>query len=120
MVKHTAHHDGVMRWIVVPQTVAGVISAPRHLWAREQTVEKTSIEILKDTLEIICSTLGRREVLASAHLAYKIRLSADGVAGNIATVMDGWFAPNWLVVHLGQQDMGNSSQYRFRRAFQEI
>src|SRR5438874_11013141 len=39
VVENPAYHNRVVRGIVMSKAVAGVVSAPGHLWTREQSVE---------------------------------------------------------------------------------
>ncbi len=43
VIEDAAHHDGVVGGIVMPQAVARVLAAPRHLRAGQQSVEELRV-----------------------------------------------------------------------------
>ncbi len=87
MIEHPAHHNRVMRGIVVPQAIAGMIAAPRHLRTRQQAVEETYVQIVKDRFKIVESALRRLYALAPAHLPQQMCFLADVVARNISSIV---------------------------------
>jgi hypothetical protein len=120
MVEDTADYDGIMSRIVVAEAIAGPVATPGHLRASQQAMEKPRIELLKDRFQVVGPALGGIETLASAHLAHQVSLPADVVAGHVTPVSGRGFAIDRSAVHLGQKDVGDGAQHRFRRALQEI
>src|SRR5256885_13980056 len=43
MIENAADHDGVVRWVIVAETVAGVSAAPGELWTPHQPVEEAAV-----------------------------------------------------------------------------
>ena len=120
MVEDTAHHNGVMGGIIVAQMIAGTFAAPGHPGTCQQSVKETGVKVIKDSLQIVGMTLGGIKALSSAHLADKVGLLADVVAGNVAAITGGSFAIDRTPVHLGQENVGDGLQYGRGRAFEEI
>ena len=58
--------------------------------------------------------------LASAQLAYELRLLRHGVATGIFPVSSGMGSVNRFAMELGNEDVQNGIEHRFRRALQEI
>src|ERR1700730_11840694 len=85
MVEDTTHDDGIMGGIVVAEAVAGMVSAPGHQRTSEEPVKKAGIQGFKDHLQVVGSALSGVQTFTSAHLAHKVRFSADVVTGNVAT-----------------------------------
>src|SRR5207237_4873625 len=48
MIEHPAHHDGIMRRIVMVQAVAGMIAAPGHARPPEKAVKIPTVQIFKN------------------------------------------------------------------------
>src|SRR5438105_1244492 len=68
-VENPAYDDGVVRGIVVPQAVARMLAAPRHLRTRQQRVKQFCIQIVKDALEIVGIPLSRSDSFPPAYLS---------------------------------------------------
>ena len=47
MVEDAAHHDGIVRRIVVAQAIAGMVAAPRHLGAGHEAMKEPLVELFK-------------------------------------------------------------------------
>jgi len=110
VIEDAAHHDGVVSGIVVPQAVARVLAAPRHLRTGQQSVEKLQVQNVEDGLEIIGVTLRRIHPLPAAHLPNQVRLARHMLTGHVSAVSRGVLAVNRLAVHLGEKNMRDRPQ----------
>src|SRR5437667_9460015 len=70
MVEDPAHHDGIVGGIVVPQTIAGMLAAPRHLRSCEPPVKKPGVELIENGLQVGGVPLRGIDPLPSAYLAH--------------------------------------------------
>src|SRR5436853_7388329 len=104
MIEDPAHHNRVVRGIVVPQAIAGMIAAPRHLRTRQQAVEETYVQIVKDRFKIVESALRLLYALAPAKLPQQMCLLVDVVAGNISSITTCVIALNQLEIHLNKSN----------------
>lgn len=75
MIKDPADDNCVVRGIVVSEAIARPITAPRHLWASEQAIKKTKIQVFEDAVEIVGVTSRRTDAFAASHLPYQVRLA---------------------------------------------
>jgi hypothetical protein len=120
LIKDAADHDRIMCRIVMAEDAAGLARAPAHAWATQQSVEKTAVQILENHIEIVDPALGGLKLLASTHLPHQVRFVHHLVAGNIFTVTSRLATVDGFTVHLRQQNVGDSSDHRLRRTFQQI
>ena len=109
MIKNTAHHDRVMRGVVVSQVIAGMPLAPCHPWTRQETVKEARVQVLKNTFEVVHLALGGVDALATAELPHEMGFVDQVMAGDVLPIAGAMGALNWLPVHLGQQDMGDGT-----------
>ena len=93
VIENVADDDGVVGRIIVPKTVTGAILTPRQARPGQQPAKELQVQALKDRVQIIDVTSGRRDAFASAHLADEMRLIADLTAVNVATVSAGMARP---------------------------
>src|SRR5260370_17097697 len=68
-VKDFAHHDGVVRGIVVSKALARVILAPGQLWASHQAMEEARVQLFKYLLKMLMPARGTIPTVSSRHLA---------------------------------------------------
>ncbi len=105
VIEDAAHHDGVVSGIVMPQPVACVLAAPRHLRTGQQSVEELRVQTVEDGLEVIGVTLGRIYALPAAHLPNQVRFARHVLTGHVPAVPRSVLTVNRLAVHLGKKDM---------------
>src|SRR5512146_2717326 len=77
MIENLADDDRVVRGVVVAEEIARVHTAPRHLRAREQAVEESQVEVVKDGFEVVGMSLGAYDAFAAAHLPYEMRFARE-------------------------------------------
>jgi hypothetical protein len=106
-VEDAADDDGVVGGVVVAQHTAGVMSRPGEGWATKEAVEEARVERLEDFVEVVVVASGSGESLASAGLADVLGLAGDGFGGDVAAVTVGVGGGDWLLVELGEEDVGN-------------
>jgi len=70
-------------------------------------VEETGVEGLEDLVEIVVVADGGGEALAAAGLADVLGLAGDGFGGDVAAVTVGVGGGDWLLVELGEEDVGD-------------
>src|SRR5260370_34729600 len=68
VIKDPADDNGVVGGIVMPQVLPRMSSAPCHLRSRHQPVEKTTVEIVENLLEMIVLAGGAVNAFSSAYL----------------------------------------------------
>src|SRR6202008_1237414 len=85
-----------------------------------QAMEKAAVQVLEDGIEIVEVPAGGAQQLAATHLADKMGLADDFMAGDVFTVTRGLPAIDGSAVHLGQQNVRDSLQNRFGSAFQQV
>src|SRR6266446_8001328 len=105
MVEDAADDDGVVRWVVVAETAAGVVPAPGKLRAPHEPVEEATVEIVEDFFQMVVMAAGGADMLASAHLANEPRFGGNVVAGNVAAITGAVRALDRLAIKLGEQDV---------------
>src|SRR5581483_5880924 len=120
MIENSADHNGIVCGIIVAQAVSGPCTAPGQLWPSEQAMKETPVEVLKNGLEIISSSLRGINPFSAPHLSKQVRLGANMVARNITSIPGRVFPLNALAIHLCQQNMGNRSENGLGRAFQQV
>ena len=120
VVEHTADDDCVVRRIIVAKTAASVVLAPGKLRTSHESVKETPVEVVEDLLKMVVMSASGADMFASAHLPHEPRLGGDVVAGNIAAITGVVGAINGLAIQLGEQNVRNRVQYRFRSAFQKV
>src|SRR5437660_10083015 len=86
MVEDAADDDGVVRWVVVAETAAGVVPAPGKLRAPHEPVAEATVEIVEDFFQMVVMAAGGADMRASAHLADEARLGGDAVRGDVAAI----------------------------------
>ena len=94
--------------------------APAHARTRHQPVKEARVQFLENRIQIIKMTARRTQPLASTHLPDQVCLTDDFVAADILAIARRLPAVNRMAIHLGQQDVRDGPQNRFRRAFQQI
>src|ERR1051326_1147367 len=117
-VEDTADDNRVMRRVEVSEHGAGALLAPGHLRASEQAVEEARVEVVEDGLEIVDMSLRAGDALASARLADEVDLALQVVAADVSAIARGVVRLDGLAVELGEQNVRDRAQHRFRRAFQ--
>src|SRR6266478_5365899 len=120
MVEDAADDDGVVRWVVVAETAAGMVPAPGKLRAPHESVEEAAVEVVEDFFQMVVMAAGGVDMLASAHLANEPRFCGNVVAGDIAAITGAVRAIDRLTIELGQQDVGDRMQHGFGSAFEQI
>jgi len=120
VIEHATDDDCIVSGIVMPETVAGMITAPGHLGTRQQSVKETRVQIFEDLFQVVRPALRRLDPLSPAHLPHQMGFPPDVVTGNIAPIAYRIRPLDRLAIHLGQQDMGNCPQHGFWRAFQQV
>jgi len=80
MIEDAAHHDGVVRRIVMSQALARVHLAPCHLRPGQQPVKETLIQVVENFLEVIDMPSRRSNAFAAPNLPHQVRLGGDVVA----------------------------------------
>src|SRR5438477_541286 len=76
-VEHPAHHDGVMRCIVVAKHPPRMVRAPREGGPSKQPMKKTPVQALKHLVQIIVVPLGGQDGLASTRLPDVLSLARN-------------------------------------------
>lgn len=120
VVEDAADDNGVVGRIIVAKTAAGVVLAPGKLRTSHKSMEESQIEVVEDFLKMVVTPTRRADVLASAHLSHEVGLSGHVVAGDIAPITGVVAAVNRLAIQLGEQNVCNRVQHRFRSAFKKI
>ena len=120
MVEDAADDDGIVRRVVVAEAAAGVVAAPGKLRASHESVEEATVEVVEDFFQMVMMAAGGADMLASAHLADEPRFGGNVVACDIAAITGAVIAINRLTIKLGEQDVSDRVQHRFRSAFEEI
>src|SRR5947208_2022020 len=72
LVKDPAYHDRIVSGIIMAKAVAGMVPAPCHPWAAQETKEKTPVQVLKDGIKVIGSALRAFDLLAASYLAHQM------------------------------------------------
>ena len=119
-IENAADDDGVVRGIIMAQAAQRLVAAPGHLRSSHEAVEEAKIQIVKNLVEIIVLALGTLDALASAQLANQLRLLRHGLAAGVFAVTRGMGSINGLAIKLGDEDVQDGIQHRFRRAFKKI
>ena len=94
MVEDAAHHDGIVRRVVVPEAIARVVAAPGHLRAGQEAMEEPLVKIFKQSFQVVGTARAGTETLPSAHLAHQVGLPADMMAGNVRAITGRGLAVN--------------------------
>ncbi len=102
MIKDPAHHNRVVRGIIVTQAIARMLAAPSHLRSRQKSMKELRIQVFEDSFEVIGVSLGRSDPLPSANLPDKMGLARHMLRRNISPVASGVVAIDRLAVHLCQ------------------
>src|SRR5262249_40930278 len=68
IVKDTADHDGIVRWIVMAKQAARIVRAPSHLRPSQQPMKITIIKFLEDRFQIVGISPRRSDSFPSANL----------------------------------------------------
>src|SRR5439155_1553908 len=119
-VEHAADDNRIVSRIVMPKAVAGVIAAPSHVRPGEQAVEVPRVQGFENRLQIVNPAARRFDPLATTHLSYQVRLGSDLTTRYVSSITSSMHALNGLAIHLGQEDVSNGAQHRFRRSFQQV
>src|SRR5262249_27292002 len=88
--------------------------------AGQQAVEKALVKVVENLFQVCSMAVGRVDLLAPAHLANQVGLSAQGAGPEMPPVARGPRRIDVLAIKLGQENVGNSGQHLCRRAFQQI
>src|SRR5579872_1911362 len=89
VVEHAAYDDRVVGGIVMAEPVASVISAPSHVRPGHQTIKEALIQIFEDTFQVVGSSLGTFDSLASTHLPQQVGFFGDVLRGNMPAITRG-------------------------------
>ena len=119
-VEHAAHHDSVVRGVVVAQRSLGHPLAPGQLGPPQHPAEEPRVQRVENLFQVVEASLWPEEPLAAARPANQLRLPCDGGARRkplVAQVMSG---VDRLFVEFGQQNVRDSADHRLRRALQQI
>src|SRR5581483_7248916 len=105
---------------VMPQAVARVLAAPGHIRTPQQTVKITGVEVVEDSIQIVTPAASRIDPFTPSHLPHQVYFAGDFLTGNILSIPGSAMTFNRLAVHLRNQDVRNSVQYRLRRALKQV
>jgi len=119
-IENAADDDGVVRGIVMAQAAQSLVAAPCHLRSGHQAVEEAEIQIVKNLVEIVMFSQRTFNALASAQLAYELRLLRHGMAAGVFAVTRGVSSVNGLAMQLGDEDVQDGIEHRLGRALQKI
>ena len=106
-IEDAADDDRVVRGIVVTQHAAGMMSRPRQSRPSEKSMKETRVEGVEDLVEIEVMANRSEDSLAAAGLANVFGLFRDGLGRHMAPVAVGVKAGDWLLVKLGEEDVGD-------------
>src|SRR5580700_3570834 len=107
VIEDAAHDDGIVGGIVVAQPVPSMIAAPSHLGPSQQTIEKSPVQLFKDSLEVVSPALGTLDSLPAAHLTHDVSLPGDVLTRNIAAIPGRESSLDGFAVDLGQQNVSD-------------
>jgi len=120
IIEEAADDDRVMSGVVVAQTVAGLVAAPRKSWTPHEAVKEAAVQVFENLFKVILPPASRVDVFASAHLANEPRLGRHVVTKNVSAIARTQSSINRLAIQLAEQDVGDPVQDRFGRAFKQI
>ena len=106
-IEDAADDDGVVSGVVVAEHAASVVSRPGEGGAAEEAVKETGVEGFEDFVEVVVMAGGGGEAFAATGLADVLSLAGDGFGGDVAAVAVGMGGGNWLLVKLGEEDVGD-------------
>ena len=119
-VEDAADDDGVVGGVVMAERALGHVLAPGELGAAKETAEEAEVEGIEYLFEVIVAAFGPDIALAAAGAADEFGLAGDGGAGREPLVAMVLRRIDWLLVKLGQQDVGNGTDDRFGGAFEQV
>jgi len=77
MIEDAADHDGVVRRIVMPKTVARAIATPCQPRTGHKSVEESHVQIFKDSFQVVGASLRGIDSFATAYLPKKMGFVDD-------------------------------------------
>ena len=77
MIEDAADDDGIVRRIVMAQTVTGAIAAPCQLWTGHKSVEESRVQIFKNKFQVVGASLRGIDPLAPAYLPQQMGFIDD-------------------------------------------
>src|SRR5579872_205388 len=83
-------------------------------------MEKLRIQLFENVFEIINSPPSRTDALASAYLAYQVRLPRHVLRRDIPAITGSVLTVYRLAKHFRQQDMRDCPEHIFRGALQQV
>src|SRR5262249_14345499 len=120
MIKKTTNHNCIVSGIVVTQHISRTCLAPAHPGTRHHPCKQSEIEVFKDGLQIVNTTLRRRHAFTATHLPDQMRLAAYGTTLDIPPVPGRLYPLDRLAIHFRQKNMSDRAQHSIGRAFQQI
>jgi hypothetical protein len=83
-------------------------------------VEETGVQGFEDLVEIVVVADGGGEAFAPSGLADVLGLAGDGFGGDVAAVAVGVGGGDWLLVELGEEDVGDGVVDGVGRGFEQV
>jgi hypothetical protein len=119
-IENAADDDGVVRRIIVSQASQGLVAAPGHLRPSHQAMKEAKIQIVKNLVKIIMLALRALNAFASAQLTDELGFLRHGMAAGVFAVTRGMDGIDGFPIKLGDENMQDGIEHRFRRALKKI
>src|SRR5271154_5441877 len=104
-VEYAAHHNGVVRGVVVAKQPLRSVLAPCEQRATHQAMKEAEIQGLENLVEIVVFALRRRDALAPTSLPDAFALPHYGFARSEPPIAMRLRRVNRLPIEFGDQDM---------------
>lgn len=102
------------------KAVAREIAAPCKLRTGHKSVEESRVQVFKDGFQVVRTSLGGIDPLATAYLPHQMGSVDDVSARDISSVKCRVPPFNDPAIHLCQKNVSNGSYNTVRRGFQEV
>src|SRR5947208_11403498 len=97
-----------------------MMNTPCHQWTSKQSIKETGVEVLKNLFKVINVAFRGANSFSSADLTDEVCFLRDIVARHVFSVSDGMVIFDRLPVQLGQENVGNGVEHRFRGRLKQI